>query len=194
MHQYKPPKEGLPLVPLTDEEKSHLQTVYGSRLRYFTLPFAIIFAYCLIGLPFTKGEKMKRLYHQTKGGNYVKYEGYDYEIFGHELTDTENYILTRLYLLIPTVIAGGILFFRRIYPYKKDLKLGQKEKVSYTIIRKSHFPMTNQYYFSFDNPDYMHYEVDADLFYSMQEGDSVVIYRGRYSKHVFEKDARFTLM
>ena len=193
MYQYKPPTDGLPLIPLNEEEMKHLETVYGTRMRYFALPFIIIFAYCLIGLFFTKGQKMKNLYHYVKG-HYVKYDGYDYEIFGHQLTDTENYILTRLYLLIPVTAVGGYIFFKRIYPYKKDLKLGQKEKVSYTIIRKSHFPITNQYFFSFDNPDYMHYEVDADLFYSMQEGDSIVIYRGRYSKHVFEKDARFTLM
>lgn len=193
MYQYKPPKDGLPLVPMNEEEIKHMETIYGTRMRYFVLPFIIILSYCLIGLFFTKGQKMKNLYHNVKG-RYVKYNGYDYEIFGHELTDTENYILTRLYLVIPVTAAGGFMFFKRIYPYKKDLKLGQKEKVSYTIIRKSHFPMTNQYFFSFDNPDYMHYEVDAGLYNSMYEGDSVVIYRGRYSKHVFEKDARFTLM
>lgn len=166
MHQYKPPKEGLPLVPLTDEEKSHLQTVYGSRLRYFLLTFLVLVLNAL------------------------------YNSIGLLSNSSQSREASIIALSVSFVIlsACGLLFFRRIYPYKKDLKLGQKEKVSYTIIRKSHFPMTNQYYFSFDNPDYMHYEVDADLFYSMQEGDSVVIYRGRYSKHVFEKDARFTFM
>jgi hypothetical protein len=147
-----------------------------------------------LGFFYIVRQKMYQTSYRTKDGTYVKRNGGDYEIFGHDLTVIETYWLTRAPILLLLSISGSVLFYRRIYNYRKDLKLGMKEKVSYTIIRKSHFPMTNQYYFSFDNPDYMHYEVDADLFYSMNEGDAVVIYRGKYSNHVFEKDARFTLM
>ncbi|HEY1030373.1 MAG TPA: hypothetical protein VGD89_01260 [Flavipsychrobacter sp.] len=194
MQRYIDPKEGLPLIPLTETEKEHLETIYYSRRRIFAIVFSIIFAWGFIGIFSTTGEKMKHLYKRTRNGQLVKNESYDYEIFGHDLTDTETYWLVRIPVLIPAIIAGGILFKKRIYSYKRDLDLGQKEVVTYTIIRKSYFETTGQYYFSFDNPNYMHYEVDAPLYHSMNEGDSISIYRGKYSKHVFEKDARFTLM
>lgn len=194
MFLYKQSKEELPLVPLNEAEKHHLETIYFTRLRTFCLVYLVMFAWLTWDAFFLSDRKMYQTAYRTKYGNYAKRNGGDYEIFGHDLTVKETYWLVRAPIILLLSISGSVLFYKRIYKYRKDLKLGHKEKVAYTIIRKSHFPMTNQYYFSFDNPDYMHYEVDADLFFSMNEGDSVFIYRGKYSKHVFEKDARFTLM
>lgn len=54
--------------------------------------------------------------------------------------------------------------------------------------------MTNQYYVAFDDPDYMHHEIDENTFNNVNEGDNMYIYRGVYSKYVFEINGRFTIL
>ena len=104
-------------------------------------------------------------------------------------------ILINIVLLESMLIIPGIfIFFRRIYPYRKDLKLGMKEKIPYTIIRKEYFPFTNQCYVAFDDPDYMHHEIDADTYNKVEEGDVMYIYRAIKSKYTFEENGRFSLM
>ncbi len=166
MFNDKSPKAELPLVPLSDEEKYFLQTVYGTRLRYLIGVYGImVFWAALTALRYSDFSK-----------------GFS------------SSVIVGILFVMFVAATGVVVYFKRIYSYRRDLKLGQKEVVSYTIIRKTYFPMTDEYFFSFDNPDYMHYKVDADLYISMNEGDMINIYRGKYSRQVFEKDARFTFM
>lgn len=166
MYSYKSPKTALPLIPLNEEEKQFLQTVYGTRLRYLIGVYGVMVAWAAL---------TALRYLDFRNGF------------------SSSAIVGVLFVMF-IAATGVVVFFKRIYPYRRDWKLGKKEVISYTIIRKTYFPMTDEYFFSFDNPDYMHYKVDADLYTSMNEGDVVNIYRGKYSKQVFEKDARFTFM
>lgn len=196
MHRYIEPREGLPLVPLNDDERAYLKTIYDTRFRLVVSAFAIMLVFALFKNPQINfsGKKMKHIPERGRNGRLYKREAYNYEIFGHDLTGIEYYLVTNGGLLLLLNVLGIMTYLKAVNPYRKDLKLGMKEKVGYMIISKSYFPLTNQYYFNFDNPDLMHYEVDADLYNAACEGDTAFLYRAKYSKQVFEKNGRFTLM
>src|SRR5690606_24386128 len=102
-----------------------------------------------------------------------------------------NFELIDLYIvwgLFGTVVisTGLWIFFKKVYCLKRDILAGEKELVFFTITRKLHFPHTDTYFFSFNNPKYMHHEVSKDSYYKFEVGNQVGIYRGKYSKFVFE--------
>lgn len=187
-------QEPLPTIPLTEEEKFHLQTIYGTRLRNF---WGVALFLIMMGLygslaGFGNGGSGGRSHRGHRAR--AEYKAYDYEIAGTALTREQTGLL--LAGLIQLVVIGSCvrIFFRRVLPFKKDLHLGEKEVVSYTIVKKRYFEHTGQCFFSLNDPNYMHHEVDGDVFNSMNEGDTVQVYRGVFSKYVFQKDARFSFI
>jgi len=104
----------------------------------------------------------------------------------------ELIFLLCFYLFLTTACA--IIFFRRVYPFRKDYKSGLKELVPFAIIRKEYFPFSNQYFVFFDDAKYAYHEVDADVYTECTQGTIIRLNRGIYSKHIFEKDGRFTVM
>jgi hypothetical protein len=187
------PKTSLPTQPLTDEERYHLQTIYGTRQRNFWGVVLFLIMMGLYGslLGFGNGGS-GRSYHGHRAR--PEYKAYDYEIAGVVLTREETGLL--IAGLIQVVVIGSCarIFFRRVLPFKKDLRLGMKEVVSYTIVRKRYFEHTGQCFFSLNDPNYMHHEVDADTYGACAIGDTVHVYRGVYSKYVFHKDGKFSFI
>jgi hypothetical protein len=128
---------GLPTLPLPDEEKFHLQTIYGTRLRNLGLVYC-----CLV---------MAALYASLAGFSKpkVRYRAYDYEIAGASLTREQTGLIIAGLLQAIVVGSCGRMFFKRVRPFRKDVQLGVKEIVSYTIVKKRYFEHTGQCFFSF---------------------------------------------
>lgn len=175
------PKEVmLPTVPMNDSEKEFLMHIYSTRRSYFFPVYAIILASVLAA--------------SLKAYSVDMSDTYDYEILWHELTRDELFFLLAIPFVSLVILSGVLIYRKRILAYKKDVQLGQKEEVRYTVIRKQYFQHTDQYFLSFDNPKYMHYQVDYHEYMSCNVGDTYAIYRGVYSKQVFEKNGRYTFM
>jgi hypothetical protein len=118
----------------------------------------------------------------------------DYVIFGQEVTVRGMFYI---YLLFfgGIILGTGIPFFlKRVYSIKKDIQNGFKEPVSYKITRKLNFPMTSQYFFSFNDPKFDHYEVDQETYFAYNEGDQFLLYRTVHSKYVFTRNGKFTFL
>lgn len=167
-------------IPLTEEEKSHLLTIYNTRMRIFIAAF---------GFMIVEGS-----YAALRGYKPKVADSYDYEIFSYKLIGMELFLVMLVFIHGMIFYFGFRVFFKKVHCFKKDANYGHKEVVYKTITDKKHFPATGQYFISFDDPDYMHHEVDADFYYAVEEGGTVSLFRGLYSKHVFQKDGRFTLM
>ncbi len=90
--------------------------------------------------------------------------------------------------------SGAFFLFRNVLPFKTDAECGMKEKIPFTVIRKQYFPITDQYYVWFDDPEYEHHEVDADTYNKVNEGDNMYVYRAINSKYIFELNGRFTIL
>ena len=97
------------------------------------------------------------------------------------------------FLAVPTLITCGYYFRKKVLPYKKDAESGVKDKVPYIIRKKEYFEYTGQYYFGFDDPDYLHHQVEADLFNRCEVGDVVYLFRAPRSGYTFEMNGKFTL-
>jgi hypothetical protein len=158
-------------VPLTTDEKDMLLTVYESRLRYLFIVYLFL---VIMGV----WPMLFNVY-------YWKYSILDWFVTA-----------VMKYGVVETAIIGtGIYFLNtRILPFKRDALSGVKEKIPYTIMRKEYFPLTSQYYFGFDDPDYLHHEVDEDTYNKCNEGDTMYVYRGIKSKYVFELNGRFSIV
>jgi|GEM_PF-1338860 len=176
----------LTIVPLSDEEVQHLRDVYTTRLRVFCAGYAFLVSAALLQPLGGFGELSDEELHER-----LK-KGIDYEMFGHSLTRLDFFYLI-VTLFGGLILCSGIyIYLKKLRPFIKDIKSGMKEAVPFTVIDKKHFPLTSEYFFSFDDPRFLHYEVDESTYYSLSVGNVVYIYRGIHSKHVFEMDGRFT--
>lgn len=151
-------------VPLTEEEKDHLALIYNSRRRFFFSGFGGVIIIALVCC---------------------------FKIYGRE--DME-FLGGVLFLFTPLCIVGFNLYRKKVFAYRKDLENGVKEMLPYAITKKSYFEHTGQYFFSFDDPNYMHHEVDAEMYHQCCEGDVLYIARAPRSKYVFVMDGRFSIM
>ena len=177
----------LATIPLTDLEKNHLSHVYYTRVKIFCAAYAFFIGFLLRYLfPFSKMSDEEL--------NLPLKRSYDYEVLRHLITKEDMFYILLTVFGGFILITGCMIFFKKVYPYKKDLKYGYKEAILYTITNKLYFEHTNECFFSFNDPKYMHYKVEATLYDVYKIGDEITIYRCKYSKHVFEKDFRFTLM
>lgn len=176
----------LTTVPLSEDEVQHLKDVYTIRLRVFCAGYAFLVSTALLQPLRGFGELSDGELH----GRLKK--GIDYEMFGRSLTRLDFFYLI-VTLFGGLILCSGIyIYLKKLRPFIKDIKSGLKEAVPFTITDKRHFPLTREYFLSFDDPRFLHYEVDEPTYYSLSVGSVVYIYRGIHSKHVFEKDGRFT--
>jgi hypothetical protein len=163
---------------LSDDEKALLLMIYKSRLRLFVGAFFTLF---MMGI----------LYGQRIDSRSIK--------FGERRADV---VLSRsqmkwagiLWLEIPILSVAGFVFSRRINCLKKDVADGNKYRIYYQVQFKQYFPMTNQYFISLDDPDYMHHEVDAQLFAQVNEQDAFPVHITRYARYAFNRNGSFTIL
>ena len=170
---------------LTDDEKGLLLYIYKKRLRLFTsaYPLIIIFA-------FISGLRIDFSSRHSK------------RITRYNIKDDGDGVVTRIgmraigvsFLEIPILCIGLATYRKRIAPFRKDAKNGMKELIPYEITRKELFPEVNEYYLSFDDPDYIHYCVDETTFYKYSVGDVVYVPRAPLSRFSFDKSKGFRLM
>jgi hypothetical protein len=169
--------------PMNDDEKSHMRYIYYTRLRFWLVSFVGLF--CLVfGLCYN-GDTSPRL---DNNGNEIKVKKWDY------LTAGQMRLVSFCFLGLPIAVVAFVSYKKRLLPYSKDARRGEKELISYPIIRKQYFEHTGQYFVSFDNPDYMHHEVDAAFYHYCSPGDFAYMYRAPLSKYVFDKSGRFSLL
>ena len=105
-----------------------------------------------------------------------------------------KWLITFVVLSSFLLIIGIYLYVKRILAFKRDAESGVKERLAYIIIQKEYFPLTNQYYVMFDDPQYLHHETDQETWYNCYEGGYFFIYRAKKSKFVFEENGRFSMM
>ena len=151
---------------------------------------ALICGYCIDGRSRRYIDKFS-MYEYNNAHRVTKWEGEDQD---KSITRLQMRIIAICFLEAIVVGTGIFVFLRRIQPFKADLKLGMKAKVPYVIVRKEYFPLTNQCYVGFDDPSYLHHEIDQDTFGQVNEGDVMYIYRGIKSKYTFEENGKFSLM
>jgi len=168
-------------APLTEEECGLLYRIYYTRRNLLFSVFGIMIGYVLYRL---WAEPALHSVHLDQ-----KHKRLDFT-----LSPSEETILLTVIFLLPIIGYAVRLYFRSIHPYLVDARNGEKETISYRIVRKLHFPYTDQYFISLDDPRYMHHEVDAQFYQECHEGDQVFLYRGPKSRYVFNKSGRFTLM
>lgn len=77
-------------------------------------------------------------------------------------------------------------FIKTIGPLNRDIKykIGVIEK--HQIIRKQHFPITNDHFFFFAEMEIPNIPIDALTYKHYQAGDYFTIHKAKYSKVVFE--------
>ncbi len=158
-------------VPLTTDERDMLLSVYQTRLRFMFLVYIIFFSKVLLlsftGIMFADGPFLPWLMTAMIRSSFID---------------------------VILIISALYFLFVRILPFRYDARCGMKEKVSYTVVGKEYFPLTNQYYFALDHTEYLHHEVDEDTYNKCSEGDTIYLYRGIRSKYVFELNGRFSIV
>ncbi len=175
--------ETLKTQPLTDTEKEHLTDVYSTRrstfLRSYGLIMLIAFLCC---------------FRIDYGGRYGGHHEYEENGFDKPISREAMYLVNIAFLCGTLALVGARIYRKRILKYKRDIENGVKKMVPYTIVSKKYFEHTGEYFFSFDDPNYMHYEVDAMMYMQCNEGDTLYVSRAPLSKYVFDKDGRFSLI
>jgi hypothetical protein len=157
--------------PLSDEERNYLLTIYNTRLSFF-LPTFI----SLLGL--TTFCSVRYSVSREKDALEPMYQA----------------MINFCFIGLPVVLIGIRIFNKRIFAYRADAKKGFKEMVPYAILEKEYFPLTGKYYFRIDDPDNMHFEVDADEFSRYNTGDIFHVPRAPRSKFTFEYNGRFEIV
>jgi len=169
--------------PMNDDERSHLLHIYNTKLRNWLVSFigimCLIFGLCYGG----DTRPQLDIYGKEK-----KEKKWDY------LTATQMRMLCFCFIGLPVTSVFLISYRKRLLPFKKDAQRGEKEQVSYQVMRKQYFEHTGQYFVSFNNPDYMHHEVDKAFYFHCSPGDYAYIYRAPLSGYVFDKGGRFSLL
>lgn len=172
-------------VPLTNDEKDMLLTVYDQRRRLLFVVYIILFAIALA---------LSRTGIDTRG-RYSNTINYWEENEDAKYVSRFGMWMINIAFLETIIMSTGIYFWmKRVGPLKKDADMNVKEKVPYEIVKKEYFSITGQYFFDTDDPAYLHHEVDEDTYNKLNEGDCFYIYRGVHSKFVFEDNGRYTIM
>jgi len=172
-------------VPLTDDEKDLLNTIFNTRIRLFVIVYMIMI---IIGAISAKSGLDYRYNFSNKYHHWEEYPE------ARTISRSQMYFIGLSFLESIIIGSGIIIFSRRIWCYRRDIESGVKELVPFTIVRKEYFQYTQQYFLGLDNPDYMHHEVDEGTYNNCNEGDIVYLRKAIKSKYIFEENGRFTLM
>jgi hypothetical protein len=160
-------------LPLNDIELGYLQYIYRQRLKNFLPPFT---GFSAIALFFT--------YQVTSWG----------DDSGDVLSFIPQFLFVSLFFWGPVLLFGGLIYYKRVYVFKLDVKNGLKQLIPYVIKEKEYFYRTHKFYFRIDDPDNLHYEVDEEKYHRYREGDTIYVSRAPRSKYTFEYGGRFSLM
>lgn len=163
---------------MNEEELQLLRDIYKTRRHLFAGAF---FFLILAGIVY--GQRIDR-------GNYR----YGQDKSDITLTRSEMKIAGILWLEIPVCTFGAFVFFKRIRPFQKDIADGRKYRIYHAVTFKQYFPLTNQYFISLNDADYMHHEVDKVVYEQVNEGDAFPVYFTRYAHYAFNKNGSFTIM
>jgi len=170
-------------IPLSQDEKELLITIYRTRLHLFIGAFFTLF---MMGILF--GQRIDR-----KSGNSFSVQ-YGADKKDALLPRNQMKCLAILWLEIPILSVGTFIFSKRVNSLRKDIADGKKYCIYYTVIRKQYFPLTDQYFISLDDPDYLHHEVDASWYDHVSDGDAFPVYFSRFARYAFNKNGSYTLM
>jgi hypothetical protein len=172
------------LTALTLIEKDHLLHIYHTRLRLFTLAYSAVVLYALLCC-------FRVDYRDRMSGRIQQWTA---ERGDHLVSRNQMIMINILFLEGPLLFMGYRVYRKRIACFKKDAVNGIKEVVPYKIIRKTYLPHTNEFFISFDDPNYMHHEVNVDFYMNCNEGDTAYLYRAPSSKYIFDREGKFSLM
>ena len=172
-------------IILTSDEKEFLLTVYDQRRRFIFAVYVILFAIAFAVSRF--GIDIRGRYSNT-----VTYweEGDDARV----ISRFGMWMINLVFLETIVMSTGVYYWMKRVRPLKKDADTGLKEKIPFGIVKKEYFPVSGQYFFDLDDAVYLHHEVDEDTYATLNEGDTVYIYRGIHSKFVFEENGKYTIL
>ena len=175
-------REALPIVPLTDDEKNHLMTIYGARLRHYFWAYFFMFMTPLM--------MMRHMWDDFDAPTH--YERSEAPIFRHTLTTFEYKFYSVLFAEMPIILSGIYFYYRRVRPFKKDAESGVKEITTHLVTNKIYAEHTGQCYLTLATPGYIYHEVDANLYGSIAIGDQLQLYRAVRSKYIFGRNGKFT--
>lgn len=162
------------LVPMSEDDKYVLVTIYGTRLR--TLTFVHIYLLIAV-IPATLIGTWR---YCSKIRDYSDF--YTIAIAGF------------VTLSIAIMFSALTNYKYRIICFKQDAALGMKQVVHSEIISKQYFPITDQYFVALNDVNYLHHEVDAETYNLIEEGDSIPIYFAPKSRYAFNLRSSFAIM
>jgi hypothetical protein len=169
------------IVPLTNDEQDFLRSIYKKRRRFLSLVYIGMFAVAVFICVFAYSMDVVRNEMMPKDN--IHYE-----------STLGIRAINFLFLCCILLASGAYFYFKKVLPFKHDADSGVKEQIAYTIVKKNYFELTNKYYVTFDDPDYLHHETDEDTWYNCSEGGYFYIYRAIRSKFVFEDNGRYRLI
>jgi len=175
-------------VPLLPEETAILKTIYNKR---FTFIIAVYIGLIGMGNKFCGPYLLESFSGRMDHEEYVSLHTTDQKL---GVSPFQMILIDTIFIEGPIITTFFIFFFGRVFPYRRDIRSGVKERVPYTIVRKEYFPLTNEYYVALDDPDYMHHKIDEATYNQVNEGDNMYLSRAIHSKYVFEINGRFTIM
>lgn len=170
-------------MPLNEDERQLLKTMYTTRLRFFA---GVFFPLTMLGIFYGQ-----RIDFKTRSGDERMYKA-EQEVAS--LSRKQMKYAGVLWLELPILSVACYLFIKRINPLRKDLKDGKKYSVNYEVISKQYFPLTNQYFISLNDTDYLHHEVEEPVYEETAEGAEFPIYVTRYARYVFNKNESYTIL
>lgn len=92
-----------------------------------------------------------------------------------------NYFMSAVALFLLLLCFFSISFYKKIHLLMKDIRHKVVVVVAVQITRKTS-PYTNRYFFYLNNLKPSYIEVDDNTYYQYQEGETINIYRAKFSK------------
>ncbi len=173
-------------VPMDDDDKELLRRVYYRRRNLLFSAYAgLIFIGLLCSFRGTGMRLTSRHVTVTMTKRTEENAG---------LSKAQVWLINLLFIEGVVMSTGVFLYLRSVYPLRKDITNGLKEKVPHTILRKQYLPLTDQCYIWIDAPATPNYEVPAEYFTNCAEGDTFYLYRAARSKLIFQWNGRYELL
>lgn len=173
-------------IPLSEDEKDLLLTIYQTRVRLFFTVYIILTAFALAyGFYYVDSRNSKT------GKVYEYWEKNDDARF---VSRTGMWMINFSFIELMLSVPGIFIVYKSILPFRKDIKSGMKDVVPYTIREKRYFALVDKYYFMLHDPHYPSHETDRDTFGAYEAEEVIDMYRARYSRYVFEVNDKFRLL